>query len=316
MAESIGGSSSSTTGFAIMRSPSQTQMDRMKKEQEKSDAASRRLHGDFDAYSSRAGTAAIGLQGEVLNNQYTEEQKTTEKILLKQTQMDDQIKRASNINTNLRNYLYSLRDATSSNVGAIKETITGFSNAFIGVLNENFGGTFVLGGDKSLTPPVNVETATESLSSGTSIDYDYYEGGTSSETLVISGVSIDKFPVTANDPAFATTLTVLRLMSNDGLTQDPQDPILLEAIKIMDDNKSLYAQAIQKSATNTKEVQRASDQLKAALSKTQETTKSALGTNEYDDIVAQMTAAHRLDIQRSLIEDRLNNIRNMLNRMG
>lgn len=306
----------SVTNINLMTPPMDTQLLKMKGNQQVSDDATNRLSGGFDTYSTHAGTAVIGIGADLQQEQYTKELQISQQLLLQQQQIDSQIGRTTQIRDNIRTYLVSLRNGISSlTADTIRSNISDFRNSLVSTLNETFGGDYLLGGSNRIALCVDATEAAASAEIGDAISYAYYKGGEDTVSIVLGGIPVTTCAVTAKDPAFAHVIHALKLMSSENLTNDPNDGLLTKAIETIDAATPYFGVVINTSATNSQNIQNASNKLTTLISQTGTAFKNALGSDEYQDIVQQMTAMHQLRIQESLIEDRLNSIKNMLNRI-
>lgn len=304
------------TGFGLMTSSLAADVRATSKQQQTANAATKRLSGTTDPYSSNASRAAIGIDAEAQVGQYTQESQAAQQLLIKQQQMDSQIARATTASNDFRVYLNSLRTGLPlTDLGTIQARVSNALNAFTSTLNESSGGVFTLGGDKSQAACVDISIATTPLNASDPVDYSYYVGGGKAGTVVLGGVPLNQFAITANDPAFAHTLTAMRMMSNPALTDDPNDPFLVAAIQMLETGKAYYGNAISSSATNTRNVQAASEKLKTIISDSQNTIQTALGSDPHEDILAQVTAVNQLQMQQDLVAGKLESIERLISRV-
>jgi flagellar hook-associated protein 3 FlgL len=161
-----------------------------------------------------------------LESQYTTLNSQVSVITAAQTQVNSMQNVTSNISTLLNTILSQVSESldganTSSASSVIGSEATSWMDELSGLLNTQYAGTYLFGGNVQSTAPVNLSAATYAPTTppATAPDTRYYQGDDAVQTLRVSSSLQLGYGVTADNPAFEQTFRALALIaSNPGDT--------------------------------------------------------------------------------------------------
>jgi hypothetical protein len=148
----------------------------------------------------------------------------------RQNYMSAKVGQATDINQRLVSLLVSLGAPSMMDATQFAVQRDELMREMVGVLNSRFLGSALFSGAQTNVDAVDAAALTP-LGADASVSTDYYRGGAGGMPIQVDALrTVDKFPVTAADDAFAKTLTALRMLKgvSDPSASDPRVQKALE----------------------------------------------------------------------------------------
>lgn len=154
----------------------------------------------------------------------------------RQNYMSAKVEQARSINERLHTFLVSLGSPSVIDKNVFSTQRDQLINEMTHVLNARFLGSALFSGTQTQINAVNPDALT-ALDASATLDTGYYKAGPGGMPIQVDALhAVDKFPVTAEDSAFAKTLTALRMLKS---VSDPSvsDPHVKAAIGLVNSAK-------------------------------------------------------------------------------
>jgi hypothetical protein len=261
--------------------------------------------GMLENYSDMENSLSIFLEAEGNVNTLSMEKLNANSVLQRQNSMNALIQRASGANQQIQEFLTLARSGSGMDTSLFRARVEQFKSEMVQILNSKFQGKAIFGGVDTAGIPVNMETLTP-LSDADPVSTGYYEGAEGDLYIRVDETRVvNKFPVTAEHPAFAKTLTALRML--EGISEvSSSNSSIRAAMELVNSAKdSDYPDAIVKGASASKTVKTSIDENLNQLLQAQERVASYGRKDVMETFMALKTQGASLEISQRMILEQI-----------